>query len=483
MLRKGVALYFLLALFLASLGVWITLDQLESRDDLLAEHKQAALQTSKIIAQSFSAFFLSANYVLSDVIDSIEKDDLAYPSDDPNSTKRLNAFLKRKADTVPALSGIALYNKDCILTARSVGEGLGFKLNESICDRLRAARGDQPHVEIVSGERAPTGRPGILLMRNLPFADNVFNGGLTAGIGLAFLQNWLASFPMAGNDSLAIVDTTRILIARVPPLPEAVGKRSADTALQQAFASGVPSFTVTAASPRDGLERIFGMTKTEGFPFYVVVGIDKAAALRDWQHRSIQVWIGYGLLLVLFAMLVRSHRIAVGQRELLARLATTDELTSISNRRHFVDVGRREIDRCTRYARRMSLLYIDIDYFKRINDTWGHPAGDIVLKELAREITGILRRQDTVARIGGEEFAVILPETEAKTAFAVAESLRLAIEQSKTRVNEQTEIKYTLSIGVATLTGEDDSLDAMMQRADAALYQAKQSGRNQVVAS
>ena len=189
------------------------------------------------------------------------------------------------------------------------------------------------------------------------------------------------------------------------------------------------------------------------------------------------------MLLVLFAMLVRSHRIAVHQRELLAKLATTDELTGISNRRHFVDVGRREIDRCSRYGRRMSLLYIDIDHFKRVNDTWGHPAGDIVLKELAREISGILRRQDTVARIGGEEYAVILPETEAKTAFAVGESLRLAIEQSRTRVSEKAEIKYTLSIGVATLTGEEDSLDAMMQRADAALYQAKKNGRNQVVAS
>ena len=131
----------------------------------------------------------------------------------------------------------------------------------------------------------------------------------------------------------------------------------------------------------------------------------------------------------------------------------------------------------------MSLLFIDIDRFKLINDTWGHPAGDVVLTQLAREISEILRRQDTLARIGGEEFAVILPETKADTAFDVAESLRLAIEQSHARINDKTEIKYTLSIGVATLAGEDDSLDAMMQRADEALYKAKQSGRNQVVAS
>ena len=483
MLRRGVGLYFLLALFLASLGLWIILDQISSRDDLLAERKQAALQTSKIIAQSFSAFFLSANYVLSDVIDAVKANDLVYPSADAGSTERLNEFLLRKAGTVPALSGIALYNKDCILTARSVGEGLGFRLNESICDRLRTIQNDKPHVEIVSGDLAPTGRPGILMMRNLRFVDNEFSGGLTAGIGLAFIQNWLESFPMTGKDSLSIVDTSRTLIARVPLLPQAVGKRSAEKVFQQAFSSGASNFAAIAPSPRDGIERIIGMTKTERFPFYVVVGIDKAVALRDWHHRAIQVWMGYGLLLVLFALLVRAHRIAVGQREQLALLATTDELTGIANRRHFLDVGRREIDRCTRYGRRMSLLYIDIDHFKRVNDTWGHPAGDIVLRELAREISGILRRQDTVARIGGEEFAVILPETEAKTALAVAESLRLAIEQAKTRVDDKTEIKYTLSIGVATLAGEDDSLDAMMQRADAALYQAKQNGRNRVVAS
>ena len=483
MLRKGVGLYFLLGLFLASLGVWIAFDQVGSRDDLLTERKLAALQTSRIIAQSFSAFFLSANYVLSDVIGAIREDDLLYPSNDAGRTERLSAFLKRKTDTVPALSGIALYNKDCVLTARATGEGLGFRLSESICEPLHALRDDKPHVEIVSSERAPTGRPGILMMRNLPFVDGNFSGELTAGIGMAFIQNWLESFPMAGHDSLSVVDTTRALIARVPSLPGMVGMRSEDTVFQQAFASGASNFSAIAPSPRDGRERIFGMTRTEGFPFYVIVGIDKATALRDWQHRAIQVWIGYGLLLLLFAMLVRSHRVAVRQRELLARLAKTDELTRISNRRHFLDVGRLEIDRCVRYERPMSLLYIDIDHFKHINDTWGHPAGDIVLRELAREIAGILRRQDTVARIGGEEFAIILPETEASKAFAVAESLRLAIEKAKTRIDEKTEVKYTLSIGVATLTGEGDSLDAMMQRADTALYQAKQNGRNQVVAS
>ena len=483
LLRKGTALYVLLTLFLASLGGWVALDQIGSRKDLIAEREQAALQTSEIIAQTFASFFLSTNYVLSDVIESITDKDLVYPTNDPQATESLNAFLKRKAATVPALSGIALYNRDCVLTARAAGGTLGFQLNENICSRLRALRDDLPHVEIVDGQNAPTGRPGILMMRNLPFEDNAFNGGLTAGIRLAFIQKWLESFPLAPNDSLTIVDTTRMLVARVPPLPEAMGKRSTVASFQNVFDTGALRYTQTAPSPRDGRERIFGMSRTAGFPFYVVVGLDKAAALHEWRQRAIQVWTGYTALLVLFALLVRSHRIAIHQRELLAKQATTDELTQIANRRHFLEVGRREIERSTRYARPVSLLFIDIDRFKLINDTWGHPAGDVVLTQLAREISEILRRQDTLARIGGEEFAVILPETKADTAFDVAESLRLAIEQSHARINDKTEINYTLSIGVATLAGEDDSLDAMMQRADEALYKAKQSGRNQVVAS
>lgn len=225
------------------------------------------------------------------------------------------------------------------------------------------------------------------------------------------------------------------------------------------------------------------MSKTEGFPFYVIVGVNKANALRDWYIRSIQVWLGYLLLLVLFAMLVRSQRLAVHQRELLAKLAMTDELTGISNRRNFIDVGRKEVERSIRYNRPLSLLYIDIDRFKSINDRWGHPAGDVVLKELALKISGILRRQDTVGRIGGEEFAIILPETDHKYACSVAESLRLAIEQSSTHINATTQIQFTLSIGVATLDGEDDSLDDLMHRADQALYQAKHSGRNQVASA
>ena len=482
MLRKGVGLYFLLALFLASLGVWIAFDQLGSREDVLAEREQAALQTSEIIAQSLSAVFLSTNYVLSDVIGAIDSDELVYPPTELLATERLNAFLRHKSNTVPALSGIALYNRDCILTARAVGGTLGFRLDDAMCTRLRALRDDLPHIEIADAQTAPTGKPGILIMRNLPFLDDTFNGGLTAGIGLAFIQKWLESFPLAQKNTLSIVDNTRVLIARVPPLPDAVGKRSNASDFQSAFDSGASHYTMTTSSPRDGLERIFGMSKTEGFPFYVIVGFDKATALHEWQTRAVQVWVGYALLVVLFALLVRSHRIAIGQRELLARLVRTDELTGIANRRHFLEVARQELDRSVRYSRPMSILYIDIDRFKLINDTWGHPAGDAVLKALAREVTGVLRRQDTVARIGGEEFAVLLPETEAKTAAAVAESLRLAIEQATVRIGEKIEIKYTLSIGITSLLGEDDTLDAMMLRADKALYQAKQGGRNQVVA-
>lgn len=483
MSRKGSGLYVVLVLSMALLGVWLVFDQITSRQRLLGEREQAALQTSVIISQAFSSFFLSTNYVLSDISGSIDAEDLVYPPDDVESSDRLNAFLKRKASTVPALSGIALYNKDCVLTARAVGGGLGFRLSDPICERLKELRDGQPHVEIVSAEQAPTGRAGILLMRNLPFKDGEFNGGLTAGIGIAFIQKWLDSFPLSKGDSLTIVDTTRILIARVPPLPEAVGKRSNESLFQQAFESGASRYTLTAPSPRDGQERIFGMTKTEGFPFYVIVGVDKASALRDWQIRAIEVWIGYVLLVVLFALLVRSQRLAVHQRELLARLAMTDELTGISNRRNFIDVGRREVDRAIRYKRPLSLLYIDIDRFKSINDRWGHPAGDVVLKELSLKITGVLRRQDTVGRIGGEEFAIILPETDEQYACTVAQSLRQAIEKSSTHITATTQIQFTLSIGVAALTGEDDSLDDLMHRADQALYRAKHNGRNQVASA
>jgi diguanylate cyclase (GGDEF)-like protein/PAS domain S-box-containing protein len=165
----------------------------------------------------------------------------------------------------------------------------------------------------------------------------------------------------------------------------------------------------------------------------------------------------------------------------LRELATTDSLTGLFNRRHFMELAEREFARAKRYQGTRTMLMMDIDHFKRVNDTHGHDVGDEVLRELARISRTALRELDILGRLGGEEFGVLLPETDAGPAMEVAERLRRAIEQSPMTTGAG-EMRITVSIGAATSKGDAETVDTLLKRADVALYEAKQSGRNRVVA-
>ncbi len=156
--------------------------------------------------------------------------------------------------------------------------------------------------------------------------------------------------------------------------------------------------------------------------------------------------------------------------------AEHDHLTGAPSRRAFFDAAGRELSRARRHGAGLGLLLLDADHFKRINDTYGHGVGDEVLRDLVRRTQLAIRKIDYCARLGGEEFAVLLPDATAETAVAVAERLRAALD----RPAQAGSAAYTVSIGLAMLE-EGESLDGLMARADAALYAAKEGGRNRVV--
>ncbi len=163
--------------------------------------------------------------------------------------------------------------------------------------------------------------------------------------------------------------------------------------------------------------------------------------------------------------------------------ARTDYLTGVFNRRHFTELVERELAKAIRYRQPLSLLMIDIDHFKSVNDTWGHHSGDIVLQKVAHLIRDTLREVDILARMGGEEFAAVLVETNTEQAMEVAQRLRTAIAASAIDLPAGQPVQITVSIGLARLAGQDNTLENLLRKADQALYRAKQSGRNNVVAS
>lgn len=165
-------------------------------------------------------------------------------------------------------------------------------------------------------------------------------------------------------------------------------------------------------------------------------------------------------------------------RDALRRVASTDALTSLLNRRRFSEIAEREFARSRRSGHPLTLALGDIDFFKRINDGHGHAAGDHVLQSVANLLQGALRDYDSVARWGGEEFIVLLPDTDVATAAVVVERLRESVADSQLSF-EGTLIPVTMTLGIAQLAA-DENWHAIVARADEALYRGKSSGRNRV---
>lgn len=176
-------------------------------------------------------------------------------------------------------------------------------------------------------------------------------------------------------------------------------------------------------------------------------------------------------------MIIKSAELVMNQLELRS-MANFDFLTGVFNRRCFISELDREMARLKRHPGKAVVAFLDIDHFKRVNDTFGHPVGDIVLREFASIVASQCRQSDLLARLGGEEFAVLLPDTDLECAQIWAERTRKQI--AETRFDENDDLRMTVSIGLVELTGKQTSTD-VTSMADCALYEAKRQGRNRVV--
>ena len=185
---------------------------------------------------------------------------------------------------------------------------------------------------------------------------------------------------------------------------------------------------------------------------------------------------------LLHAIAERLGRIIERMRaeQLLVKLATTDPLTGLYNRRHFFDLAEMEIARSARYGHPLACIMFDIDFFKHINDSYGHLFGDRVLQAMVWRCRGNIRRVDIFARYGGDEFVILLPETGERRSKQLTSRLCNDFQERPLKIEER-EIPITLSIGVASMPGDNDlALDTLLNHADQALYLAKEKGRNQV---
>ncbi|MCJ2165390.1 MULTISPECIES: GGDEF domain-containing protein [unclassified Pseudodesulfovibrio] len=191
-----------------------------------------------------------------------------------------------------------------------------------------------------------------------------------------------------------------------------------------------------------------------------------------------------GVLGLSFYCASRLMRLMEDAHDKITTLTTHDDLTGLPNRRWFFERLDEEVDRALRYDSKLSLIMVDIDHFRKVNDTFGHPLGDLALAEVARLLAANIRTSDIVVRYGGEEFMIIIPESDAEQAAVVAEKLRVVIEVNDISL-EGPQIQVTISCGVADLKsvrpGKGSIRDALVLAADHSMHRAKENGRNQVL--
>lgn len=255
----------------------------------------------------------------------------------------------------------------------------------------------------------------------------------------------------------------------------------------------------------DRIERLYSYRRVEGFPFLVAVGRTKDELLSGWTRASMLIGAAAFLVCATFALLahklmrqivirdqldqqLRERSIDLEQHNIgLHQLAHTDKLTGIANRLMFDEVLERELRRAQRGDACLSLILLDVDFFKNFNDRYGHPAGDAVLRGVGRVLAEqVIRAGDLAARYGGEEFAVILPSTDRSGAIAVADRLREAIPALDIGHAGTPLERVSASFGVVSVAaGTPAQLSSadLVDRADKQLYAAKRSGRNKVCAA
>ncbi|RZF30641.1 sensor domain-containing diguanylate cyclase [Paraburkholderia sp. UYCP14C] len=329
------------------------------------------------------------------------------------------------------------------------------------------------------------GEQSIALTRRIDDAQGRFAGIALLAIRIEYFQRLLDRIDTGEQGSVFIVMADGTVLARKPFEARAIG---ANVAKLPIFAPMTvhDSGTYVSVSPLDGVRRIFTYTHVPGTPLIVAIAPAVDDVLAPWLHRShvaAVLTVAFGAVFVLVSWLLAfALRDKLRAQAALLRLAATDPLSGLSNRRVLDKRLDDEWMRARRDNKPLSVLFIDIDHFKRFNDTYGHESGDEVLVAVADCIASVARRSvDLVARYGGEEFAVVLPDTTAQGAFAVAEQIRRRVENRVIVPGHDAPQAVTVSVGCATAlptaTDVASGLE-LLAAADAQLYVAKNAGRN-----
>jgi len=488
--------YFIILALLASLLLVAAEAYLLSRSyrEAVDAAKQRNANIAKISAERLSGALREIDYIMLDVHDDVCR---MMPSlargPRQRETRRINGILERKIKTHPWIFGFGVMNQKGIFVAGvdregpvkgSVGADRSFREYYSY---LATHPDEEVHC---SGAFQEMNTKDIWFAYSRVVRANGRRrllGVIYAGLYAKNMASLFGEGGFAKSGAVAVVDGVGKLLLHIPQVPKADGQRAAYPELDMFLPSVQGRFEGITVSPWDGQRCISAFHRVDDLPYTIVVSSALSEDLGPWRSQLRYHAAGIlSIILLLMGTALLAGRLLKAKNMLevqaieLEHQAKTDVLTGISNRRHFFEMAEREMMRARRSEKPMALLMIDIDHFKKINDKCGHSAGDEVLKCLSLTSQGTIRNIDVFGRIGGEEFAIVLPETNLKQATTVAERLRDKLSETNLKVTGSERVPFTVSIGVSVLNDEDADIDSLLKRADTAMYQAKRYGRNRV---
>jgi diguanylate cyclase (GGDEF)-like protein len=481
-----VSVAFIAAVCLCLCGLlYLNLEQSRRHDLALAEIASANL--TRAMAQQAQDTFLEADLVLTSLVDWIEAD-----GSGPGQMPRLRKTFAQRVQALEQLHGLFMFDKKGQWIVTSFDDQTG---RANVADREyfkfhRQNASLLAHIGPAVRSRE-NGEWIIPISRRLNDKNGNFQGVVMAGIKMAYFDQFFKSLKIEDNGVMLLALSDGTLLARRPFVESRIGTSLAQGDIFQKYLPNAPSGTAMVRSMMDGVLRLCGYQQLDAYPLVVAAATSREAILEGWYATAYQssvivalVVLGVGLFGWVFVHQVHNNeRIEADLRaaqEALELIATHDSLTGLANRRLFERALDIEFGRGARQRSPLSLIMLDIDYFKSYNDTYGHVVGDHCLAEVARALKGCCQRKaDLAVRYGGEEFAVLLPDTDLHGALTIAEQIRRSVMEKNISHSGAPSGGVTVSLGCYSFVPSGrDSSEMFIERADAALYQAKKAGRN-----
>lgn len=467
------------------------------RSKEIEDAQTSAANLSRALAEHADATMISADSALFGLVQRLEIEGMSR-----DSLAHIYPLLASYVKELPQVQGFFVFDETGKWLVNSMDDSPWMQNNADreyfVFHMFHTDR--SAHIGIPVKSRS-TGDWVIPISRRINRPDGSFAGVVTATVEIEYFLRFYRSFHIGRQGEILLAARSGTLLAQWPPGDVEVGTNIGNNDIVRQHAARNARGVTLLTSPRDKLQRLYSYKQLDRYPLFVTAALSYDEVLADWRRDTVFQSIGVLILVGMLAWLGRrlidqiklraqaQHKLLCAREQLvemnktLQKMALEDGLTGVANRRQFDVMLANEFNRARRDNTSLAVLMIDVDFFKKFNDTYGHPAGDACLKKIGK-VVKLHRAGDLSARYGGEEFAVLLPRTDLAGATAVAEHICAEVRALGIEHHMNPYGMVTVSIGVhAVVPDKTNEAIRLINAADEALYLAKQRGRNRVCGS